>query len=80
LPPNNQHNKQIKAGGTHRCRKKSDPGSNELHETIPGGECMLIRRVRPEDMGLYRDFVAGVSAEDLRLRFFGRNAELGPKT
>jgi RimJ/RimL family protein N-acetyltransferase len=49
---------------------------SELHETIRGGERVLIRRVRPEDMALYRDFLGDVSAEDLRLRFFARIAEL----
>jgi GNAT superfamily N-acetyltransferase len=47
-----------------------------LHETIRGGERVLIRRVRPEDMALYPDFLGDVSAEDLRLRFFARIAEL----
>jgi acetyltransferase len=41
-----------------------------------GGERVLIRRLRPEDMALYRDFLADVSAEDLRLRFFADIAEL----
>ncbi|HTS40935.1 MAG TPA: GNAT family N-acetyltransferase [Xanthobacteraceae bacterium] len=49
---------------------------SELHETIRGGERVLIRRMRPEDMALYRDFLGDVSAEDLRLRFFARIAEL----
>jgi acetyltransferase len=49
---------------------------SELHETVRGGERVLIRRVRPEDMALYPDFLADVSAEDLRLRFFARIAEL----
>jgi acetyltransferase len=49
---------------------------NELHETIRGGEHVLIRPVRPEDMALYPDFLRDVSAEDLRLRFFARIAEL----
>jgi acetyltransferase len=55
---------------------KDDLGLNELHETIRGGERVLIRRVRPEDMALYSDFLGEVSAEDLRLRFFARIAEL----
>lgn len=42
----------------------------ELHETTRGGERILIRRVEPEDGALYPDFLADVSAEDLRLRFF----------
>jgi acetyltransferase len=48
----------------------------ELHETIRGGERVLIRPVRPEDMALYPDFVGDVSAEDLHLRFFADIAEL----
>ena len=55
---------------------KSDPGLGELHETIRGGERVLIRRARPEDMALYPDFLRNVSAEDLRLRFFGSITEL----
>jgi RimJ/RimL family protein N-acetyltransferase len=37
---------------------------------------VLVSRMRPEDMTLYRDFLADVSAEDLRLRFFADVAEL----
>jgi RimJ/RimL family protein N-acetyltransferase len=48
---------------------------SELHETIRGGERVLIRQLRPEDMTLYPDFLNDVSAEDLRLRFFARIAE-----
>jgi hypothetical protein len=55
---------------------EDDFGSSELHKTIPGGERVLIRRMRPDDMALYRDFLRDVSAEDLRLRFFARIAEL----
>ncbi len=53
-----------------------DFGLSEWHETTRGGERVLIRRVRPEDVALYRDFLADVGAEDLRLRFFARIAEL----
>jgi acetyltransferase len=55
---------------------EGDFGSSESHETLPGGERVLIRRARPEDVALYPDFLADVSAEDLRLRFFARVAEL----
>jgi acetyltransferase len=55
---------------------QSDFGASELHETIRGGERVLIRPARPEDMALYQDFLRNVSAEDLRLRFFARIAEL----
>jgi acetyltransferase len=54
---------------------KGDFGLNEGHETTRCGERVLIRP-RPEDTALYRDFLADVSAEDLRLRFFARIAEL----
>jgi RimJ/RimL family protein N-acetyltransferase len=49
---------------------------SDFHETIRGGERVLIRRVQPQDMALYPDFLADVSLEDLRLRFFARIAEL----
>jgi RimJ/RimL family protein N-acetyltransferase len=55
---------------------KGDFDLSELHETIRGGERALIRRARPEDVALYRDFLGDVSAEDLRLRFFAHVAEL----
>ena len=55
---------------------KGDFGLSEGHETARGGERVLIRPVRPEDTALYPEFLADVSAEDLRLRFFARIAEL----
>jgi acetyltransferase len=55
---------------------KADFSLSELHETVRGGERVLIRRVRPQDVALYQDFLGDVSAEDLRLRFFARVAEL----
>lgn len=55
---------------------QGEVGVRELHETIRGGEHVVIRLLRPEDMALYPDFLADVSAEDLRLRFFARVAEL----
>ena len=48
-------------------------GTREVHQTAIGGEHVLIRRARP---ALYRDFLAGVSTEDLRLRFFANVGEL----
>jgi len=55
---------------------KGDFSLSEWHETIRCGERVLIRRVQPEDKALYPDFLGDVSAEDLRLRFFARIAEL----
>jgi acetyltransferase len=58
---------------------KRDSGTldtHELHQTVRGGERVLIRRFRAEDRALYADFLRDVSADDLRLRFFARIAEL----
>jgi RimJ/RimL family protein N-acetyltransferase len=55
---------------------KGDFGLGELHETIRGGQRVVIRRARSEDMALYAEFLRNVSAEDLRLRFFGLITEL----
>src|ERR687887_1235532 len=48
----------------------------EAHATTRGGEHVLIRPARAEDMALYADFLRDVSTEDLRLRFFARVGEL----
>jgi len=37
---------------------------------------VLIRRVRPDDMALYPEFLRNVGVEDLRLRFFADIAGL----
>ena len=58
---------------------EGDFGKGELRETIRGGERVLIRPVRPEDMALYPGFLRDVSAADLRLRFFAHIAELSPR-
>jgi acetyltransferase len=55
---------------------KGNSDVSEWHETTRGGERVLIRRVQPEDRALYSEFLGAVSAEDLRLRFFARIAEL----
>jgi hypothetical protein len=51
-------------------------GLSEGHKTTRGGERVLIRPACPEDAALYPEFLADVNAEDLRLRFFARIAEL----
>jgi acetyltransferase len=56
--------------------EERDFGLSELHDEIRGGERVLIRRVRPEDMALYPDFLSDVTSEDLRLRFFAHIPEL----
>jgi acetyltransferase len=46
------------------------PKEWERHATLPDGTPVFVRPVRPEDERLYGLFLAAVSGEDLRLRFF----------
>jgi acetyltransferase len=46
------------------------PKEWERHLTLRDGESLLARPVRPEDEPLYLPFLAGVTQQDLRLRFF----------
>lgn len=46
------------------------------HDVLPDGTRILTRPLRPEDAALYPDFVAHVSLEDSRLRFFSAVREL----
>jgi acetyltransferase len=46
------------------------PKEWERHATLRDGTALLMRPVRPEDERLYGPFLAAVSREDLRLRFF----------
>ena len=50
---------------------------NEAHLTLRDGTPVLIRRLVAEDAVLYPDFLSDVTAEDLRLRFFGPMREVG---
>ncbi|MGE0564245.1 MAG: N-acetyltransferase family protein [Pseudolabrys sp.] len=45
-------------------------------ETLRDGSHVVIRPLRPEDGALYPDFLADVTPDDLRLRFFAPVAEL----
>jgi acetyltransferase len=47
--------------------------------TLRDGERVLLRTLRPEDAALYPDFLANVSHEDLRLRFFAPLRQLSPE-
>ena len=49
---------------------------NEQHLTLRDGTRVLIRQLVPEDAALYPDFLSDVTAEDLRLRFFGPMREV----
>jgi len=48
----------------------------DRHITLLDGEKVLIRRLTPEDAALYPDFLADVTLEDLRLRFFAPMREV----
>jgi RimJ/RimL family protein N-acetyltransferase len=49
---------------------------NEQHLTLRDGTPVLIRQLVAEDAALYSDFLSDVTAEDLRLRFFGPMREV----
>jgi len=65
----------LKPGVVH-VPDKGNLGSSDIHEKTRGGERVLIRQAQSEDVPLYRDFLADVTPEDLRLRFIGRIDEL----
>jgi acetyltransferase len=46
------------------------PKEWERHTTLKNGAAIFIRPIRPDDEQLYPPFLARVSQEDLRLRFF----------
>jgi acetyltransferase len=47
------------------------PQEWERHVHLPDGSAIFIRPIRPEDEPLYGPFVARITAEDVRMRFFG---------
>jgi acetyltransferase len=46
------------------------PKEWERHVSLRDGTNLMLRPIRPEDEALYAPFFAGVTPEDLRLRFF----------
>ena len=46
------------------------------HDVLPDGTRVLMRPLEPEDAALYPEFVAHVTPEDTRLRFFSAISEL----
>jgi RimJ/RimL family protein N-acetyltransferase len=46
------------------------------HDLLPDGTRVLVRPLRPEDGELYPDFIAHVTPDDARLRFFSAIKEL----
>ena len=51
----------------------------DRHVTLRDGEKVLIRRLVPPDKALYPDFLADVTTDDLRLRFFAPMHEVSPE-
>jgi RimJ/RimL family protein N-acetyltransferase len=43
----------------------------ERHISLPDGRAVYVRPIRPDDEPLYGPFLAKVTPEDVRLRFFG---------
>lgn len=54
------------------------PYPKELEQMLdlPGGECILMRPIRPEDEPAYHEFFGRLPPEDIRLRFMQRLNEL----
>jgi RimJ/RimL family protein N-acetyltransferase len=50
----------------------------ENHVTLRDGEKVFIRPLKVEDAALYPDFLAEVTPDDLRLRFFAPMREVSP--
>jgi len=46
------------------------------HDVLPDGTRVLVRPLRPEDAALYPEFIAHVTPDDARLRFFAAVKEL----
>src|SRR5262249_59189920 len=53
------------------------PKEWERHTELGDGTKILVRPVRPEDEPLYGPFLAAVTQQDLRLRFFAPVKEFG---
>ncbi len=51
----------------------------ERHVTLLDGGKVLLRPLKAEDAALYPDFLADVTRQDLRLRFFAAMRELAPE-
>lgn len=48
-----------------------DPKQWERHVTLSDGRAVFMRPLKPDDEPLYGPFLANVTADDVRLRFFG---------
>ena len=64
------------AAGITGWRTDGDMAFNGPHLILRDGTPVLIRRLEAENASLYPDFLSDVTAEDLRLRFFGPMREV----
>jgi RimJ/RimL family protein N-acetyltransferase len=55
------------------------PKEWERHDVLRDGTRIFVRPLRPQDAALYPDFLADVTRDDLRLRFFAALRELSPE-
>jgi len=56
---------------------KPYPAQWERHEVLPDGRRVFLRPLKPDDAALYPDFLAQVTPDDLRLRFFAPVKDFG---
>lgn len=63
--------------GHDRLAIRPYPKGLEETVTLRSGESVLLRPIRPEDEPAHAEFVAGLSPEDFRLRFFSPMRKLG---
>ena len=68
------------AGTSGHERLAIRPYPRELEETItlPSGQQVFVRPIRPEDAPAHREFVARLTPEDLRFRFLGVIRDIPP--
>ncbi|MEI8394030.1 MAG: bifunctional acetate--CoA ligase family protein/GNAT family N-acetyltransferase [Rhodospirillaceae bacterium] len=66
--------------GSGRLAIQPYPKHLEQHTTLRDGTPVLLRPIRPEDEPALHEMIAGMSAEDLRLRFFAPTRRLSHRT
>ena len=65
------------SSGNPRFAIRPYPTDWERHLALPDGTRIFVRPIRPEDESLYPAFLAAVTQDDLRLRFFAPIREFG---
>ena len=65
-----------RARGRRNVGHAADLDALTHHDVLPDGTRVLMRPLRPEDAALYPEFIAHVTPEDSRLRFFAAIREL----